>query len=74
MFRVTFLLQIFSKLGFHLKSLSKIVRLLLAALSVNGLRVPIEIVLRIIDTFNANFGIRNDFTKLLKERCWLCSE
>ena len=36
MFSLTFLLQIFSKLCFHLKDLLKIIRLLLAALSVNN--------------------------------------
>ena len=41
MFSLTFPLQIFSKLCFQLKDLLKIIRLLLAALSVNGLIIEV---------------------------------
>ena len=36
------------------------------------LRVHSEIVVWIYDTFDNNFEIKNDFTKYLKESCWLC--
>ena len=31
-------------------------------------------VVLINDTFDNNFGVKNDFTKYLKESCWYCSE
>ena len=33
-------------------------------------RVPQEIVVWIFDTFDNNFGIKDDFIKYLKESCW----
>ena len=39
-----------------------------------GLRVTLEIVFCIYETFHNNFEIKNDFTKYLKESCWLCSD
>ena len=33
-------------------------------------RVPLAIFVCISDTFENNFGIRNDFTKYLKEGCY----
>ena len=35
---------------------------------------PQEIVVRIYANFYKNFGIKNDFTKYLKERCGKCSD
>ena len=37
--------------------------------NMEGLKVPQEIAVWIFDTFDNNFGIENDFTKYLKERC-----
>ena len=36
---------------------------------VASIRVPLEIVVWIFDTFDYNFGIKNYFTKYLKESC-----
>ena len=57
----------FSKLCFHLKDLLKNVRLLLAALSGNGLthscpRVSLEIALWFFDTFENNLEMIGEFT------------
>ena len=72
MFCLTFLLQIFSQLCSCLQTIIKIVRLLLAAVSINGLslihsclRVPLGIVVWIYDTFgNDNLGIENYHSKI----------
>ena len=74
MSRIKFLYRIFSQLCFCMRDFTKIVRLLLAAVSINGLthsglRVPLEIVVWIDDIFENNIGIKNDFTKYLKESC-----
>ena len=34
------------------------------------LRVPLDIVVCILSTFDSNFEIEDDFTKYFKERCW----
>ena len=67
MFSLTLLLQIFSKLCFHLKDLLKIIRLLLAALSVNGLTS----VVWAYDSFENNLGINPKLEYNLKEVCWI---
>ena len=36
--------------------------------------VPLATVVLICDTFDNNFGFKNDFAKYLKESCWYCSE
>ena len=36
--------------------------------------VTLAIVVFISDTFDNNFGVKNDSTKYLKESCWYCSE
>ena len=46
----------------------------LKGLTHSTLRVSPEIVVWIFNTFDKNFGIKNDFTKYLKESCWLCSD
>ena len=65
----TFLLQIFCQLCFRLKDLIKIVWLVLAAVSINGLiSAPPEIVVGKSHTFEkGNFGKEDHFTKYLKE-------
>ena len=64
-----FPLQIFPQICFWLKDFTKIVRLFLASVSVNVLRVPLEIVVWIYDTFYDDFAIENDCMKYLKESC-----
>ena len=54
-----------------MKDFFKIVRLVLAAVSINGLRLTLEIVDWSYDTFDNNLGITNNLTIFLKESCWL---
>ena len=37
-------------------------------------RVPQEVVVWFYDTFDINLGVKNGFTKYLKESCWFYSE